>query len=81
MDILSVPDVQPVALSLPRLRKDMPLKSSFPSGWGLDDMGIPYRKLDRTELLEVEGLDDVTTGGADFMGPWLLAVMAVVAEL
>lgn len=30
--LLSVPVVQPAALSLPRLRRDMGLKSSFPSG-------------------------------------------------
>lgn len=30
--LLSVPVVQPAALSLPRLRRDIGLKSSFPSG-------------------------------------------------
>lgn len=39
-------------------------------------MGIPYRKLDRTELLEEAGLDDVTAwAAAGFPGPWLLGVM------
>lgn len=42
---------------------------------------MPYRKLDRTELLEVAGLDDVTTWEAAFPGPWLLAVMTPVEEL
>lgn len=80
-DVLSVPDAQLDALSLPRLRRDMGLKSSFPSGWGLEDMGMPYRKLDRTELQEVAGLDDVTTWEAAFPGPWLLGVMVAVEEL
>lgn len=44
-------------------------------------MGMPYRKLDRTELLEVAGLDDVTTWGVVFPGPWLLGVMTAVEEL
>lgn len=74
---LSVPAVQLATLSLPRLRRDMGLKSSLPSGWGLEDMGMPYRKFDRTELLEVAGLDDVTTWAAVFPVPWLLCVMAV----
>lgn len=79
--ILSVPAVQLASLSLPRLRSDMGLKSNLPSRWGLEDMGMPYRKLDRTELLEVAGLDDVTTWAVVFPGPWLLGVMTAVEEL
>lgn len=52
------------ALSLPRLRKDMALRSSFPSGWGLEDMGMPYRKLDRTELLDEDGTAAAATATA-----------------
>lgn len=37
---------------------------------------MPYRKLDRTELADVAGLDDVTTWEAAFPTPWLLGVMA-----
>lgn len=73
--------VQLASLSLPRLRRDMGLKSRLPSGWGLEDMGMPYRKFERTELLEVAGLDDVTTGAVVFPGPWLLCVMMAVEEL
>lgn len=45
---------------------------------------MPYRKFERTELLEVAGLDDETAGVVVFTGPWLLCVMmaaAVVEEL
>lgn len=65
--------VQLASLSLPRLRRDMGLKSNLLSGWGLEDMGMPYRKFDRTELLEVAGLDDVTTWALLFPGQWLTA--------
>lgn len=41
---------------------------------------MPYRKLDRTELADVAGLDDVTTWEAAFPTPWLLGVMAAAAE-
>lgn len=44
-------------------------------------MGMPYRKLDRMELLEVAGLEDVTTWAVVFPGPWLLGVMTAVEEL
>lgn len=42
---------------------------------------MPYRKLDRTELLEEAGLDDVTTWEAVFPELWLLGVMTAVEEL
>ena len=78
---LSAPAVQLASLSLPRLRKDMGLKSSLLSGWGLEDMGMPYRKFDRTELLEVAGLDDVATWAVVFPGPWPLGVTAALEAL
>lgn len=68
--------VQLASLSLPRLRRVAGLKSSLLSGWGLEDMGIPYRKFDRTELLAVAGLGEVTA----FAAPWLLGVMTAAAE-
>lgn len=73
--------VQAASLSLPRLRSDMGLKSSLLSGWGLEDMGIPYRKFERTELVEVAGVDDVTTWAVVFTGQWLLCIMTAVEEL
>lgn len=40
---------------------------------------MPYRKLDRTELLEGAGPDEETADGATFAGPWLLGVTTAVA--
>lgn len=50
--LFSAAALQVLGLSLPRLSNETGLKSSFPSGEGLEDMGMPYRKFDRTELLE-----------------------------
>ena len=44
-------------------------------------MGMPYRKFDRTELLEEAGLDEVTAWALVFPGPRLLGVMTAVEEL
>ena len=79
--VLSVPAVQLASLSLPRLRRDKGLKSSLLSGWGLEDMGMPYRKSDRTELLEVAGLDDGAAGAGVFPAPWPLGVTVAAVEV
>lgn len=42
---------------------------------------MPYRKLDRTEVPDVAGLDGVATWEAAFPTPWLLGVMAAEEEL
>lgn len=41
---------------------------------------MPYRKLDRTELLEGAGPDEETAAGATFAGPWLLGVTTATEE-
>lgn len=79
---LSVPHGQLAIRSLPRLRRDVGLKSSLPSGWGLEDIGMPYRKFDRTELLQVAGLGEATAWADVFPGAWLLCdTMAVEGPL
>ena len=40
-------------------------------GWGLDDMGMPYRKLDSTELPAVTEEQEEEEGGLEDMAdPW-----------
>lgn len=44
-------DAHMPSLSLPMLCSDVGFRSILLSGWGWEDMGMPYRKLESIELL------------------------------
>ena len=69
---MSPPVAMAPARSLPRLRRQTGLMSRLLSrGWGLEDMGMPYRKLESTELLAVMEEEEEEEGGLeDVEGPW-----------